>query len=65
MTSCLRAWRSFPLRNPIRSSSSKTVAVNAPRFWANRNRLRGSGYSNIRTLAGHWREWQAAGLPTE
>ncbi len=27
--------------------------------------LRGSGYSNIRNLAGHWREWKEAGFPTE
>jgi rhodanese-related sulfurtransferase len=27
--------------------------------------LRGSGYSNIRELTGHWRKWKAAGLPTE
>ena len=27
--------------------------------------LRGSGYSNVRDLAGHWQGWRAAGLPTE
>ncbi len=27
--------------------------------------LRGSGYSNVRHLAGYWKEWQAANLPTE
>ena len=27
--------------------------------------LRGSGYSNVRDLTGHWQEWQAARLPTE
>jgi rhodanese-related sulfurtransferase len=27
--------------------------------------LRGSGYSNVRDLSGHWQEWQAARLPTE
>ncbi len=27
--------------------------------------LRGSGYSNIRDLKGHWQGWQAARLPTE
>ena len=27
--------------------------------------LRGSGYSNVLDLEGHWRGWQGAGLPTE
>ena len=27
--------------------------------------LRGSGYSNVRDLDGHWKGWQAEGLPTE
>jgi rhodanese-related sulfurtransferase len=27
--------------------------------------LRRSGYSNVRDLDGHWKEWQEAGLPTE
>ncbi len=27
--------------------------------------LRGSGYLNVRDLTGHWKEWEAAGLPTE
>ena len=27
--------------------------------------LRENGYSNVRGLAGHWRVWESAGLPTE
>jgi rhodanese-related sulfurtransferase len=27
--------------------------------------LRENGYTNVRDLDGHWKEWQAAGLPTE
>ena len=27
--------------------------------------LRGSGYSNVRDLTGHFNKWMAAGLPTE
>ena len=27
--------------------------------------LRGSGYSNVRELSGHWRKWKAAKLPSE
>lgn len=27
--------------------------------------LRGSGYSNVRVLDGHWYRWKKAGLPTE
>ncbi len=27
--------------------------------------LREAGYSNVRDLSGHWREWQVSELPTE
>jgi rhodanese-related sulfurtransferase len=42
----------------VQESSGRRAALAA-------ETLRGSGYSNIRNLAGHWRWWKHAGLPTE
>jgi rhodanese-related sulfurtransferase len=63
-------YRELPTRLaelPIRKSEEVVVYDQGGRGSAYHaeETLRGSGYSNVRDLTGHFNKWQAAGLPIE